>query len=198
MRAAPRIFALLGLCFCVSFASARAEDGENPTKEKFDKGVALYDAGKLEEAYKIFESIDDENIAAMHNVALMRRKGEGTEKDPKGAEEMFEQAAMAGDPFSQAMLGEMLLNGEASPPDPKAAAGWLMLASYQHHPTAEFELGELFATGNGVPKNIEMARQLLTDAASRGVPGAKEQLASLPPPDPAAPSPPLQNPKPHP
>jgi len=198
MRAALRVFFLSALCICVSFASARAEDPENPTKEEFDKGVALYDAWKFEEAYKIFESIDDENIAAMHNVALMRRKGEGTKKDPEGAEEMFEQAAMAGDPFSQAILGEMLLNGEAGPPNPKAAAGWLMLASYQHHPTDEYELGQLFATGNGVPKDVEMARQLLKDAAARGVPGAKEQLASLPPPAPKAASPEPQKPAAHP
>jgi TPR repeat protein len=159
---------------------------EDPTKGEFDKAVALYDAGKFEDAYKIFESIDEENIAAMHNVALMRRNGQGTKKDPEGAEEMFEQGAMAGDPFSQAILGEMLLNGEAGPPDPKAAAGWLMLASYQHHPTAEFELGQLFATGRGVPKDIAMARQLLADAMARGVPGAKEQLATLPPAPPTA------------
>jgi TPR repeat protein len=181
-----RVFGPVTLCICVSFAAAHAADPEDPSKEDFDRAVALYDSGKYEEAYKIFVSIDDENISAMNNVGYMRRRGLGTQKDPKGAEEIYEQAALAGNPKSQADLGEMLLNGEAGPPDPKAAAGWLMLAAYAHHPVAEFELGHLFATGTGVPKDIGMARQLLTDAASRGVPGAKEELASLPPAPPTA------------
>jgi|SRR5579871_2386985 len=167
-------------CFCVLIASARAEDAEDPTKGTFDHGVALYDAGQYAEAYKVFSSIDDENLAAMYNVAFMRRHGQGTEKDPKGAEEMYKRAAVI-DPRSQADLGEMLMNGEAGPPDPKAAANWLAQAAAAHHPVAEFELGELYETGRGVPKNLDAARELFTDAASRDVPGAKEHLAALPP-----------------
>ena len=173
---------LATICVCFSIAMARAEDPDDPTKDTFDKGVALYDAGQYDEAYRVFTSIEDENLAAMNNIAFMRRHGQGTPKDPKGAEEMYERAAMGGNPRSQADLGEMLMKGEAGPPDPKEAAGWLALASAAHHPIAEFELGELYAAGNGVPQDIEIARGLFTEAAARGVPGAKEQLALLPPP----------------
>jgi len=180
---------LAALCFCLSISAAAAADPEDPTKDVFDKGVALYDAGKYEEAYRVFSSIDEENLAAMYNVAFMRRRGQGTPKDPKGAEAMYARAASI-DPRSQADLGEMLMNGEAGPPDPAAAAGWLARASAAHHPVAEFELGELYESGQGVTKDIEVARQLFTDAAARGVPGAKEHLAALPPPkEGAAPTP---------
>lgn len=182
------------LALSASLAQAHgesAEDPENPTKGTFDRALALYDAGNYTEAYKVFSSIDDENLSAMNNVALMRRKGQGTPKDPKGAEEMFERAARAGNPVSQAELGDMLLKGEAGAPDLKRAAGWLTAAALAHHPVAEFELGELYESGRAVPKDIEAARALFTDAAARGVPGAQEHLAALPPP-PAAPDSPTK------
>ena len=179
-------FMLAAVFVCGTLATARGSDINDPTRETFDRGVALYDAGKFDEAYKVFSSIDDENLAAMNNVAFMRRRGQGTEKDPKGAEEMYERAAEGGNPRSQADLGEMLMNGEAGPPDPEAAAGWLTLASAAHHPVAEFELGELYETGRGVTQNFAFARELFEDAAARGVPGAKEHLDALPPAPPEA------------
>jgi TPR repeat protein len=165
------------LCTCVSFANA--DNLEGPTKPTFVKGLAAYDAGNYEDAYAIFSSIEDQDLAAMRNVAFMRRRGQGTKRDPKGAEEMYERAAKAGLPTAQADLGEMLMNGEAGKPDPASAAVWLALASAAHHPLAEFELGELYEAGSGIGQNLRQARTLYVDAAARGVPGAKERLASL-------------------
>ena len=181
--------AAAALCFCVSLAVAHAADLEDPTKDAFDRGVALYDAGKYEEAYKVFRSIEDQNVSAMHNVAWMRRKGQGTKRDLEGAAEMYKRAAMAGDPLSQADLGEMLFKGEVDGANPRAAAQWLTLAAAAHHPVAEFELGELYEAGRGVPQDMAVARELYEDAASRGVPGAKERLALLPTLPAPAPSP---------
>lgn len=181
---AASLFATATLCMCVSFANpAGAEDSETERLKKvFDSGVAAYDAGNYAQAYTIFKSIDDEDLAAMRNVALMLRRGQGVAKDPKAAEAEYERAAEAGLPTAAADLGEMLMNGEAGPPDPKEAVPWLTIASAAHHPIAEFELGELYETGNGVTKDIEIARKLYSDAAARDVPGAKERLAALPPP----------------
>jgi len=183
-----RIVAAAVACICVSLARALASDPEDPTKDTFNHGVALYDAGKYEEAYKVFHSIEDENVSAMHNVAWMRRKGQGTKKDLEGAAEMYKRAAMAGDPLSQADLGEMLFKGEVEGATPKAAAQWLTLAAAAHHPVAEFELGELYEAGRGVAQDLAIARELYEDAASRGVPGAKERLAALPPAPPQTPN----------
>jgi TPR repeat protein len=182
-----RPWTVVAVCICLLPAMAKASDPENPTKETFDRGIALYDAGKYEDAYKVFHSIEDEDVAAAFNVGFMKRKGQGTQKDPKGAEERFERAAKVGDPKSMAELGEMLLQGEAGKPDPKAAARWLAFAAAAHHPIAEFELGELYESGRGVPKDLAVAGELYADAAARGVPGAKERLAALPLPAPSAP-----------
>ncbi len=83
----------------------------------FDSGVAAYDAGDYQKAFKIWWDLQYEDVAAMRNIAMMLRKGQGTAKDPKKAEEIFERAAQAGLPTAQADLADMLLKGEAGPPD---------------------------------------------------------------------------------
>ena len=72
-------------CLCVSFAGgcAVAHDGDE-LKSIFDQGLSAYDQGKYEEAFAIFKSIDNEDVAAMRNEGVMLRKGIGTPKDPQG------------------------------------------------------------------------------------------------------------------
>jgi TPR repeat protein len=150
-------------------------------QQTFNRGVGEYDAGKFEDAFKTFSSIDEVDLAAMRNVALMLRKGQGTAKDPKAAQEMYERAAVGGLPTAAADLGEMLLNGEAAAPDAKAALPWLQLAAAAHHPIAEYELGKMFEDGNGVPRDFAEARLLYTEAAQSGMKEAAARLAALPP-----------------
>lgn len=156
-------------------------------KAIFDKGLAAYDAGRYEEAFNLFKSIDDEDVAAMRNEGLMLRKGQGTSKDPQAAEDVLERAAEAGLPTAQYDLADMLLNGEAGAPDPKAALPWLTQAAAAHHPIAEYRLGVFYEEGTLVDKNLEFARKLYTDAAARGVPEAQVRLAKLGGPAPAHP-----------
>lgn len=155
-------------------------DDPAANKAIFDKGVAAYDEKNYSQAFELFSSIDDRDLAAMRNVALMLRRGEGTAKDPKAAEEMYARAAQGGLATAAADLGEMLLNGEAGPPDAKAAYPWLAGAAEAGHPIAEFELGTMFETGNGVPKDLAQARKLYEAAANAGVEEAKKRLESLP------------------
>jgi TPR repeat protein len=155
-------------------------------KDIFDRGVAEYDAGHYKEAFALFQSIDEEDVAAMRNEGLMLRTGKGVDKDPEAAEEILQRAAEAGLPTAQYDLAEMLLNGEAGEPDPKGALPWLIAAAAAHHPIAEYRLAILYEEGTVTEKNLAQARVLYTDAAARGVPGAAERLAKL---GPAAPAP---------
>jgi TPR repeat protein len=177
---------ILPLCLCLMLASCAVAHDTEELKAIFNQGLAAYDAGRYEEAFKIFQSIDDEDVAAMRNVGLMLRKGLGTTKDPKAAEEMLQRAAEDGLPTAQYDLAEMLLNGEAGEPDPKAALPWLTEAASAHHPIAEYRLGLLYEEGKVVEKNLNFARTLYADAAARGVPGAKEHLDKLGGPVPGA------------
>ena len=180
----PAIFLV---CLCVSFAGgcAVAHDGEELTSI-FDAGITAYDSGKYEEAFGIFKSIDEEDVAAMRNEGLMLRKGIGVQKDPKAAEELLQRAAEAGLPTAQYDLADMMINGEAGDPDPKGALPWLTQAAAAHHPIAEFRLGQMYEEGRLVEKDVHAARTLYGDAAAAGVPGAKERLAALGGPVPGA------------
>ena len=175
-----RLFAILLASFCVAFAGgcATAHNTEE-LKAIFDQGLAAYDAGRFDEAFGIFHSIDDEDVAAMRNEGLMLRKGLGTQKDPKAAEVMLERAADAGLPTAQYDLAEMLLDGETGRPDPKRALPWLTQAVQAHHPVAEYRLGLLYEQGTVVEKNLSTARALYTLAAAAGVQDAKERLVAL-------------------
>src|ERR1700754_1523794 len=95
----------------------------------FDAGVTAYDAGRYEDAYKIWSQIQNEDLAAMRNMAMMLRKGQGIPKNPQKAREIYEQAAEAGLTNAQADLADMLLRGEAGPPNPKRALPLLEAAA---------------------------------------------------------------------
>src|ERR1700743_2903995 len=159
-------------------ACVSATTGET-LKNSFDSGVAAYDAGDYAKAYKIWSGIDDDDLAAMRNVAMMRRQGLGTTKDPKGAEEMYLRAAEAGLPTAQADLADMLIKGEAGPPDPKRALPLLMSAATANHPIAQYELAQFCEAGKLVPKDLMPARHLYAAAASHGVKEAQARLDQL-------------------
>jgi uncharacterized protein len=187
-----KIFPLLtALCLALTAAGpAFARDGAEIAKI-FDSGVAAYDAGNYQQAFKIWWGLRYEDLAAMRNLALMLRKGQGVVKDPKKAEEIYQRAAEAGLPTAQADLADMLLKGEAGPPDLAGALPLLAAAAAANHPGAQFELGELYETGAPplLPKNIEEARQLYTAAAGHGMKEAADRLRVVGPPT-TAPLPP--------
>ena len=162
-------------------------------KAQFDAGVTAYDAGDYRKAFELWWDLQYEDIAAMRNAAMMLRKGQGTTRDPKKAQELYERAAEIGLPTAQADLADMLLKGEAGPPDLARALPLLQAAAAANHPVAQFELGELYETGAPplVPQDLETARQLYAAASSHGMKEAGDRLAALPPaaPKPDAPKP---------
>lgn len=180
MRA--RIPSLIGLCLCGALLSGCASaPSHEEMQSSFAAGLKEYDAGNFKGAYDQWHKIDDYDLAAMRNVALMLRKGQGVEKDPKTALKMMGQAAVAGLVTAQADLGDMLLKGDAGTPDPRAAAPWLARAAEGGHPVAAYQLAQLHEFGTGVPKDLTLARQLYEAAAKAGVAAAAERLATLPP-----------------
>ena len=157
--------------------------GAPPTpgdQQMFNQGTAYYDHGDYVHAYQVFYWLaEHDDVAAMRNVALMKRKAQGTARDPAGALEYLKEAADAGLTTAQADLGEMLLEGEAGPPDPDSALPWLQAAAAQHHPRAEFLLAEIYERGKVVPRDVAKAEELYAEAAARGVPQAASRLEIL-------------------
>jgi TPR repeat protein len=183
-----KIFPLLTavLVFCACLAGAKAAEARTAAEiaAVFDSGVAAYDAGDYPKAFKIWWDLRFEDLAAMRNLGMMMRKGQGTEKNPSGAEEIYLRAAEAGLPTAQADLGDMYLKGELGPPDLTRALPLLQAAAAGHHPVAQFQLGELYETGAPplVPQDLEVARQLYASAARHGMKEAAARSAFLGPP----------------
>ena len=177
----PKNFPLLLVCFWVATVNCAAARTPAEVAAVFDAGVAAYDAGHYDQAYKIWSGIQNEDLAAMRNMAMMLRKGQGVTKNPQKARQIYERAAKAGLVNAQADLADMLLHGEAGPPDPKRALPFLEAAAAANHPVAQYELAQFYETGELVPKNLAIARNLYVGAASHGVEEARERLAALPP-----------------
>jgi TPR repeat protein len=149
-------------------------------QQMFNQGTAYYDHGDYEHAYQVFYYLaEHDDVAAMRNVALMKRRGQGTPRDPQGAMEYLKEAADAGLPTAEADLADMYLKGEAGPPDPESAVPWLEAAAKANHPVAEFQLAEIYERGKVVARDVAKAEELYAAAAARGVPHAADRLALL-------------------
>lgn len=182
----PPLTVAAALIFCACFAMAQPAQARGTAEiaAVFDSGVAAYDAGDYQKAFKIWWDLRYEDLAAMRNLAMMLRKGQGTEKDPKQAEELYLRAAEAGLPTAQADLADMYLKGELGPPDLARALPLLEAAAAANHPVAQYQLGQFYETGAPplVPKDLETARQLYAAAAKHGMPEAAARSAFLGPP----------------
>ena len=150
----------------------------------FATGVAAYDAGDFEKAFKVWWELRFEDLAAMRNLGMMLRKGLGTQKDPKRAEEIYLRAAEVGMPTAQADLADMYIKGDLGPPDLAAALPLLARAAAANHPGAQFQLGEFYESGAPplVPQDMEKARELYAAAAQSGMPEAIARSQFLGPP----------------
>jgi TPR repeat protein len=176
-----KIFPLLTLVFCALFAMPADARTSEEIATAFNSGIAAYDAGDYETAFKTWWELRYEDLAAMRNLGMMLRKGQGTPKDPKTAEEIYLRAAEAGLPTAQADLADMYLKGELGPPDLARALPLLEAAAAGNHPLAQYQLGQFYETGAPplVPQNLEIARRLYAAAASHGMPEAAARSAYL-------------------
>jgi len=183
------LVASLAFCACLAMAVPAQARTSAEIAAAFDSGVAAYDAADYEKAFKIWWDLRYEDVAAMRNLGMMLRKGQGTAKDPKKAEELYLRASEAGLPTAQADLADMYLKGELGPPDLARALPLLEAAAAANHPLAQYQLGQFYETGAPpfVPQDLETARQLYAAAAKHGMPDAAARSAYLGPPavDPA-------------
>jgi len=178
----PRL--TLALCACLAMAPMAQARSSAEIAADFATGVAAYDAGDFEKAFKVWWELRFEDLAAMRNLGMMLRKGIGTQKDPKKAEEIYLRAAEVGLPTAQADLADMYLKGDLGDPDLSAALPLLARAAAANHPGAQYQLGEFYESGAPplVPQNLEKARELYAAAARSGMPEAIARSQFLGPP----------------
>lgn len=86
------------------------------------------------------------------------------------------EAAEAGHPRAQAVLGIIYSQGRGQAVDNKQAAEWYSKAAAQGHRAAQFSLGNLYLEGDGVPKDQVKAIQLYRQSADQSFPDAEFHL----------------------
>ncbi len=148
--------------------------------ERFEHGVAAYDAGDYVTAYVIWEQLARENdLAAMRNTAHLLRQGKGVEKDSKRAFRFYLEAAEKGLVTAMANVAEMYLDGEGVERNPQAAAAWYANAATAGLSIAQMKLSEMYEQGIGVERSPERSRALLERAARNGYVPAQAKLKTM-------------------
>jgi TPR repeat protein len=147
---------------------------------RFDQGVALYDAGDFPGAYAVWNQLADENdLAAMRNTAHLLRAGKGVAQDKDRALSLYKEAARKGLVLAMANVADMTLAGEGTKRDPEEAAGWYAMAASSGLSLAMMKLGEMYETGLGVKKDAGRARALYERSARNGYAPAQAKLRAM-------------------
>lgn len=150
--------------------------------DKFDEGVAAYDAGDYTKAFAIWLPLaQQDDLAAMRNVALLLRQGLGVERDPARALYFYERSGRAGLVASQVNSAFMYLDGDGIPQDYRKASFWFHAAAMAGVPVARYNLGVMYERGLGVDEDPARALAWYTLAARSGHARALDRLAVLVP-----------------
>lgn len=164
MKALQRIphpsAAILALAVALSILSSPARAG-------LKEGVAAYEAGDLQLAYKEFRAGADKGEAdCQFNVALMFEKGIGVTKDEKEAVVWYRKSAEQGNSHAQFNLGVLYEHGRGTAADFAQAHHWYRKASVQGDALAIGNLGMLYLRGDGVAVNEIVGVALLLRSAN--------------------------------
>jgi TPR repeat protein len=136
---------------------------------EFSAGVAAYERGDYETAFKEFKhSADQGHAPAQHNLGWLYDQGHGAPRDYARAVMWYRKAALQGYAPAQYNLGWMYDKGHGVPQDYAQAAMWYRRAATQGHAPAQNILGMMHFYGQGVARDYEQAVQWYRKAATRG------------------------------
>lgn len=160
--------------------------------DRFNEGLLAHDKGDYARAFEIWLPLaQQDDLAAMRNVALQLKEGRGTEPDATRALYFFERAGRGGLVSAQVNTAFMYLNGEGTAQDYKKASFWFHAAAIGGVPAARYNLAVLYEKGLGVDRDPARALAWYALAAQSGHEMALKRLTELVPslPGPAAPEP---------
>lgn len=106
---------------------------------------------------------------SMYMLGLMYSSGDGVNKDPYKALDLWNKAADEDHPGSLSLLGRAYVEGQMGV-DRDVAAGLSMLekAANKGDAAASMYLGKMYSNGEGVEQNLERGMKWYEQAASRG------------------------------
>jgi len=139
----------------------------------FKIGLALYRAGRLDEATQWFEASSEAGSEFGHMMLgrIYYSPLGKAKKDLAKARDYFQRAADEGLGQAFIMLGRMALDGHGGD-----AAEYYRTAGERGDPEGWYRLAELYRHGEAVERNSAEADRYLKLAANRGHAGAREML----------------------
>lgn len=161
--------ALLALVLAVllafgSIAELRAQQASQPAVAP---AIEAYDQGDYERAAKLLEEViatapsKAERAEAQTLLAGMIEKDLVPGRSPSEALNLYEKAAVSGDPVAQMNLGDHYLKGRFLPKEEAKAYAWLKLAGEGGQEWAATEAQKLwraFSAGNRLQGTLELER----------------------------------------
>jgi S1-C subfamily serine protease len=126
--------------------------------EQFTRGWLEYDAGRFDEAYRIWQKLAEQGyVNAQINLGAMYDMGNGVHEDPVKAIKWYRKAALQGNSAAQYNLGLMYAMGRGVPQNTKEAAAWYQKAAEQGFAEAQYHLGMMYATVEGTTRDKNVA-----------------------------------------
>lgn len=122
---------------------------------------------------------DNGDTRAQAGLALAYLRGEKVKADPRAAILWAGQAAKAGNPVGQYLMGSFYHQGDGVTPDAGVALRWFAAAAEQGNIKAMHNLAIAYAEGLGTPKDAARAAHWFTLAAQRGYVDSAFDLAVL-------------------
>jgi hypothetical protein len=122
---------------------------------------------------------DNGDARAQAGLALAYLRGGKVGTDPRAAVHWAGQAARAGDPLGQYLMGTFYHQGEVVPADPKRAFRWFAAAAERGNIRAMHNLAIAYAEGLGTGKDVAKAAGWFARAAERGYVDSAFDLAVL-------------------
>lgn len=148
--------------------------------DPLDDARAAWRRGDYELALDLLRPLSDAGDAgAQATLALMYEFGQGVERSPAKAAELYEEAAPGMDLEFRHNLATKFYSGDGLILDYAKAARWWREAADGGVPESQYDLGLLYHTGKGVPRDYAKALELYEAAARRGLARAEHGLGVL-------------------
>lgn len=162
-------------------AGAAGETLENPLDRDFDAALGRYRAHDYSEARTGWAELSDAGHGlSMHNLAVLMWRGQGGEKQPTEALELFRKAGEEQQvPQSLHALGVVYLHGAGVVKDEAEAVRFFEAASARGYAPSTYNLALANFNDIGGVADKDLGMQLMEAAAEGGLVQAQYDLAGL-------------------
>ncbi len=159
--------------------AAPAED-LNPLDRDFATALEAYRERDYIAAREMWGDLTDAGHGlSMHNLAVLKWRGQGGPREREQALELFRNAGQNDVPQSLHALGVLSLRGAGVPPDPAEAVRYFEAASALDHPPSTYNLALAHLKGIGGAGDRVLGMELMAQAAEGGLARAQYDLGTL-------------------